>query len=76
MRSMKVRVDADRCDGFGECAHHLPEVFVLDEWGFSTAVGDGEVPPGQEALARRAIEACPVYAISEVERESEVAGGA
>jgi ferredoxin len=64
---MKVRVDATKCEGYGTCAAHLPEVFKLDEWGYASVEGDGEVPAGKEDLARRAIYDCPVNAITVAE---------
>jgi ferredoxin len=64
---VKVRVDAERCEGFGNCAVHLPEVFVLDDWGYASVEGDGAVPEGKEQLATRAIHDCPAHAIHETD---------
>jgi len=61
---MKVHIDPVKCDGFGTCHDVLPEVFLLDEWGYAYTEGDGEVPVGKEALAREAVYKCPVNAIS------------
>lgn len=61
---MQVRVDATKCEGYGNCARHLPDVFKLDEWGYAYTEGDGAVPQGKEPLARRAIADCPTGAIS------------
>lgn len=63
---MKAHVDATKCEGFGTCAVHAPDVFKLDEWGYAYVEGDGTVPAGQEELVRRAIADCPVHAISEI----------
>ena len=69
---MKVKVKQALCEGFGTCAKHAPEVFLLDEWGYASAAGDGSVPPGAEDRVRRAIVDCPVHAIVEaVEEESK-----
>jgi ferredoxin len=62
---MKVKVKQSLCDGFGTCAVHCPEVFLLDDWGYASAV-DGVVPPGTEDRVQRAISDCPVHAIVEV----------
>jgi ferredoxin len=60
---VKVRVEAAKCEGFGICATHAPEVFVLDEWGYASARGDGDVAAGEEPRAQRAILDCPAHAI-------------
>ena len=60
---MKVRVDADRCAGHGLCYSRAPEVFADDEEGYSRVRLAGELPAGQEALARIAAASCPERAI-------------
>jgi ferredoxin len=66
VETMRVRVDEDVCGGFGLCNQHLPEVFGLNDIGFSVVQGDGTVPAPYEELARLAIASCPTGAISEV----------
>lgn len=61
---MKVRVDATRCQAYGTCAIHLPQVFKLDEWGYATTEAAGLVPGGLEEAARKAILDCPERAIT------------
>jgi ferredoxin len=65
---MRVQVDHDLCIGFGVCNDNLPEVFDLDEYGFSRPRADGAVPRPLEARARDAVATCPARAISEVGR--------
>ena len=60
---MKVRVDDDKCQGHSRCYALAPELFEVDELGMSTAIGDGTVSLGQEALAQRAAANCPEFAI-------------
>jgi ferredoxin len=60
---VKVSVDHDICAGFGLCNDALPEVFELDDLGFSVPRGDGSVPAQLEAGAAEAIAACPTHAI-------------
>jgi ferredoxin len=60
---MKVRLESATCEGFGTCATHAPNLFELDEWGYAILKNDGQVPAGEEALARRAVIDCPVHAI-------------
>jgi len=61
---MRIRLDRTVCDGFGTCAQHAPGLFSLDDWGYASLVGDGAVPPGDEASVHRAILYCPVHAIT------------
>lgn len=61
---MKAVVDSTKCQAYGACADVCPSVFVLDEWGFAGVQGDGTVPAGDEADARRAAAECPEDAIS------------
>jgi ferredoxin len=55
-------VDPIACDAHGLCAELLPELVRLDEWGYPI-LGSGAVPPHLEALARRAVAACPTLAL-------------
>jgi len=59
---MKVRVDSQKCVGHGRCYEIAPDVFLDDERGHCRIERD-EVPPGQEAAARRAEANCPEGAI-------------
>ncbi len=63
---MKVRVDPERCQGHARCYALAPELFEVDDYGLSSALGDGTVPAGSEERARLAIANCPEFAISEV----------
>lgn len=61
---MRVAIDLDRCTGHGRCYALAPELFVPDdEDGHGVVVGDGTVPPEQEAAARRAEANCPERAV-------------
>ena len=50
------------CDAHGICAELLPEMIRLDEWGYPI-VDAAPLPPHLEALARRAVAACPTLAL-------------
>ena len=63
---MKIKLDRTRCDGFGACAKYAPETFDLDEWGYVSLVGAGNVPPEREDGVRRALVDCLVHAITEI----------
>jgi ferredoxin len=60
---VRIKLDRTMCDGFGTCAVHAPELFSLDDWGYPSLVGTGEVGAGQEDAARRALLDCPAHAI-------------
>jgi ferredoxin len=62
---VKIRVDADKCQGHARCYGLAPELFEIDDYGQSTVVGDGSVPPELEDKARLAIANCPEFAIDE-----------
>jgi ferredoxin len=68
---MKVQLKQALCDGFGTCAKHAPDVFILDEWGYASVANDGAVPTGAEDRVRRAIVDCPVHAILEIKEGEE-----
>ena len=63
---MRIKLDRTLCDGFGTCALHAPDVFSLDDWGYASLTGDGNIAPEQEAGVRRALLDCPVHAIIEL----------
>ena len=58
-----LRLDPIRCDGYGVCAVHLPERITLDEWGYPV-IGPGPLQERLLAHARRAVDLCPVLALS------------
>jgi ferredoxin len=58
-----LQVDPIACDGRGLCAELLPELVRLDDWGYPI-VAPGGVPPELTAHARRAVDACPMLALS------------
>jgi ferredoxin len=60
---MKIKLDRTLCDGFGTCAAHAPEHFSLDDWGYASLIGNGDIAPADEDAARRAIYDCPAHAI-------------
>jgi ferredoxin len=63
---MKIRVDPDKCQGHGRCYGLSSELFDTDDYGQSSVIGDGTVPPHLEEKALLAIANCPEYAIEEV----------
>jgi ferredoxin len=59
---MHVTVDRAKCQGHARCFAICPEVFELDDVGYAIA-NHVSVPPALEEAARRAVDACPEYAI-------------
>lgn len=59
----ETRLEIDRilCDGYGLCAELLPELIELDDWGYP--IVHSLVPPKLIAVARRAVDVCPVLAM-------------
>jgi len=62
---MRIRLDRTVCDGFGVCAKRAPQYFSLDDWGYASLEGDGEVADADHDAVKRALLDCPVHAISE-----------
>lgn len=60
---MRVSVDNDICEARGQCNIVDPELFTLDEDGYSN-IGQGkQVPAGKEDAADQGVEVCPVQAL-------------
>jgi ferredoxin len=62
-KSLRVRVDADRCQGHNRCKALAPSLFELDAFGNARAAGDGRVAPGLEEKAWLARASCPEQAV-------------
>lgn len=60
---MKIHVISDKCQGHNRCYALAPELFDVDDYGYATEIGEGEVPNGLEAKAELAIANCPEHAI-------------
>lgn len=65
-RSLRVRVDRDRCEGNAFCVKIAPEVFQLDDDEYAVVIAD-PVPVEQERLAEQAVADCPRAALSRSE---------
>jgi ferredoxin len=63
---VRIRVDPDKCQGHARCYGLAPELFQIDDYGSSTVVDDGSVPPDLQDRARLAIANCPEFAIEEI----------
>jgi len=67
------RIDRIRCDGYGMCAELLPEHIALDDWGYPI-FRSGQLPDRLMPLARRAVEVCPVLALTLVRERARPSG--
>ena len=66
-KRVRIRIDADKCQGHNRCKAILPELIELDGYGNAQALGDGYVP---EALLEKAYLAksnCPEFAFDLIE---------
>lgn len=61
---MKVRIDAERCQGHGRCFTIAPDLFDSDDLGNGVVIGDGTVSADREHDARLAVANCPESAVS------------
>lgn len=60
---MKIRLDRTKCVGHALCYAVDPRLFPIDNDGYST-LGEREVEPNDERLARDGVAACPEPALS------------
>jgi ferredoxin len=60
---MKVRIDANLCQGHAMCALACPELFHLSDEDGHAYVEDENVPPEFEDAVDRAVRSCPEGAI-------------
>jgi ferredoxin len=63
MKTMRVHVDAERCQGHNRCCSVAPELFEADDMGNARVKGDGVVSAALEAKARLAVANCPEHAV-------------
>jgi ferredoxin len=66
---VRVRIDAERCQGHGRCYDLAPALFAEDAEGYGQVVGDGGVPDDALPAARLAESNCPEAAVSVLEED-------
>jgi ferredoxin len=62
--TIRLTVDGSKCDGHGICALIIPERISLDAWGFADVESEPIEDPRTLARAKRAVNACPVRALT------------
>jgi ferredoxin len=60
---MRVRIDADLCQGQGRCFAIAPNLFGFDDLGNGIVLGDGQLDDVTLAQAQLAQANCPEHAI-------------
>ncbi|WP_166462943.1 ferredoxin [Amycolatopsis acidicola] len=60
---MKIGLAPGACEGHAQCSVIDPDLFPLDDDGFSAVGPEKEVPPGEEDTAETGVDACPVRAL-------------
>ncbi len=60
--TVKVRVDLARCVGHAQCYAVDPEIFPIDDSGYST-LEEHEVAPEDEQVTRDGVASCPEMAL-------------
>lgn len=60
---MRISVDNDQCAGTGQCYEVDPELFPLDDDGYSAVGTERPVPEGQEEQAQIGVDVCPMAAL-------------
>jgi ferredoxin len=64
---VRISVDHDRCEGHGLCAGQAPAVFDLDDDAQVVYRFEGQTVPLEHcAVARAAVDVCPVAALREL----------
>jgi ferredoxin len=64
----KVKVDSEKCQGHNRCYAMAPGMFKVDDLGYASPRGDGELKNDRDIeLAERAVANCPERAISIVD---------
>ena len=65
----ELRVDWIRCDGFGLCGDLAPDVIALDDWRYPI-IRKARIPWSKVDDARRAVDCCPMRALSLVDPDA------
>jgi len=67
VKTLKVHIDSERCQGHGRCYDLAPQLFTEDDEGYGQVLNDGNVGPDDEHAARLAVSNCPENAINVLE---------
>lgn len=73
MSEHKLKIDWIACNGYGVCEAAAPDLIVLDDWGYPI-LPDDAVPHALAGQARKAINDCPMVALSWENKDSAMDG--
>jgi ferredoxin len=59
----RLRINPTLCDGVGYCAEIVPELIMMDDWGFPIVEPRAIENDDLLHLARRAVATCPRLAL-------------
>lgn len=59
---MKIRLERTRCAGHAQCYAMDPDIFPIDDEGYSI-MADHDVPADEESATRDGAAACPELAL-------------
>jgi ferredoxin len=60
--TVRITVDRDKCQGYGQCEFEAPDLFHLDDT--ATSVPAADVDDSLRGDAERAADVCPMQAIT------------
>jgi ferredoxin len=66
-KTVRLRIDADKCQGHNRCKAIAPDLIELDAFGNAQPKGDGRVPQAQLENAYLAKSNCPEFAVDIIE---------
>ena len=69
-KTIRIKVDQEKCQGHNRCKALAPELFELDGFGNAKEKGDGRVPEALIDKAYLAKSNCPEFAIEIFEEDS------
>ncbi len=61
---MRVTVDTDTCQAYGNCLLEAPDVFDLDDEAAVAVVLQASPPEGLRTAVEAAVRSCPVQALT------------
>lgn len=63
-KTVRIHIDAERCQGHNRCKAILPDLIDLDGYGNAYVKGDGRVPEALVEKAYLATSNCPEIAVT------------
>lgn len=67
---MKIRIDMEKCKGHQACLRAAPQVFSINDEGFSQLIKGDTIPSEMYESVLMAADNCPEFAIEILDQES------